>query len=108
LPSDNLCEDIYGLEVSVLNSQEEFSSNVLHYETQGCEPLRMMHSVFVQTVEMHVATLFYIREIEHGRPLYSNTIELYLHWVNSVNKKSNQDRYLQSEYWQSLITQAGG
>lgn len=98
-----ILKEIGALEIRTLNALEEFSIKVLYTKNQNDEALSILHSTFVQTVEMHVAQLFYVRDIEHGRPLFSHTLDLYFLWKTYVSTKTPQFRFQSSESWKYIL-----
>ena len=90
-------------EVDVLNMMEEFSIMALQYNTKNHPSLCVLHSIFVLGVEVHASRIFYIREIEHGKPLYNHLLEMYFLWKNKVDNRTVNDRLRNSKNWQGIV-----
>ncbi|HEY0964690.1 MAG TPA: hypothetical protein VGE31_02750 [Candidatus Paceibacterota bacterium] len=90
-------------EIDVLNLIEEFSVKVLQFNTQNHPALYAIHSIFVIAVEMHASRIFYVREIEHGKPLYAHLLKLYFLWKQKVDRRTVVDRLKQNKHWIEIV-----
>ncbi|MDP3956330.1 MAG: hypothetical protein Q8Q18_03760 [bacterium] len=79
-------------EVVILNMLEELSLQIKYAGTRDHKALVSIKPGFVKTVEMHAVALLAHREAISGNALFSNVLELYACWKDSVDRKNSTDR----------------
>jgi hypothetical protein len=76
----------------ILNMLEELSIKILHQKTTDHHALDSIKAPFIELVEIHAIVLLMQREIFTGRPAYSSILEIYSKWIDSVDRRSPQER----------------
>lgn len=83
-----LDNSILDQQIFLLNTFEEFSLKVNHFNTQQHPALNSVHSAFVEIIEKNAVSLFFVRDVIVDNPIYDATLSVYKNWEKKVNKSN--------------------
>ena len=90
LPSN---DEIYSLQISLLNKLEEFSLKVRLYDLVSHEALKCVWATFTEILEINAYTISYQKTVGISSSLYSEQLSLYKQWDKFVYRESPEIRF---------------
>ena len=95
IQADYLLDDteIYDQCIRVLNCLEEFALRVKIYNAPMSDALDIVRFPYVELIESQAVIILMHRElISSGNVTYNNILDLYLHWIEYVDRAPSDER----------------